>query len=91
MIAEVEAHASTSGMTAYSEHFEGGEAFRKNDFAFTIKLARSGKTLSVPADKTLLQVLEENGHHIRKSCREGNCGTCETKVISSLVEIAMSC
>jgi hypothetical protein len=44
MIAEVEAHASTSGMTAYSEHFEGGEVFRKNDFAFTIKLARSGKT-----------------------------------------------
>ena len=48
--------------------------------AFTIELRRSNQTLQVPADKSILEVLEANGHSIPFSCREGLCRTCETMV-----------
>ena len=86
MIEEVENLASECGAGVHSERFEGGQALRQDDFAFAVELAKSGRTLTVPADKTLLQVLEENGYHIRRSCKEGNCGTCETKVLSGRID-----
>jgi tetrachlorobenzoquinone reductase len=48
--------------------------------AFTVRLQRSGEELSVPADKSILQVLEEHGIDVPFSCREGLCGTCITGV-----------
>ena len=86
MIAEVENLAAEHGAAVYCERFEGGEALRQDDFAFSVDLVKSGRTLVVPGDKTLLQVLEENGYHIRRSCKEGNCGTCETKVLSGRID-----
>lgn len=49
--------------------------------AFTVTLARRGKSFVVPPDKTILEVLKENGVPVLSSCREGICGTCETAVI----------
>lgn len=49
--------------------------------ACTVRLARSGKTLEVPADKSILQVLIENGVMIDSSCMEGVCGLCATRVL----------
>jgi len=48
---------------------------------FTVRLARSGKTLEVPADKTILQVLLENAIVVDSSCMEGVCGLCATRVL----------
>ena len=42
----------------------------------------SGKRLQVPADKSLLQVLREAGIRVESSCRDGVCGTCETRVLA---------
>ena len=47
---------------------------------FEVELARSGKTLLVPADTSLLDVLKRNGIAIEHSCQEGVCGTCLTHV-----------
>ena len=47
---------------------------------FWIDLARSGASLHVPPDQSILEVLETNGHEVPFSCREGLCGTCETTV-----------
>ena len=47
---------------------------------FTVQLRRSGESLQVPADKSILEVLEAHGHKIPFSCREGLCRTCETTV-----------
>jgi ferredoxin-NADP reductase len=44
--------------------------------SFEVLLARSGEIFTVPAEKSLLDVLEERGHVIACSCREGICGTC---------------
>lgn len=49
--------------------------------AFEVKLARSGQKLVVPADASLLEVLNSNGVFVEHSCQEGICGTCVTRVL----------
>ena len=44
-------------------------------------LSRSGRTLEVPADKTIADVLCDTGVQVPTSCREGVCGTCVTRVV----------
>jgi ferredoxin-NADP reductase len=48
---------------------------------FRVELRRSGRTLPVPADRTLLQVIRDAIPDVPYSCEEGYCGTCETKVL----------
>lgn len=48
---------------------------------FQIKLKSSGKVLDVPADKTIVQVLRDNGIDVDTSCEEGYCGTCLTRYL----------
>jgi ferredoxin len=49
---------------------------------FTVELWRSGLTLDVPSDKTLLEVVESAGITVLSSCRTGTCGTCEVLVLA---------
>ncbi|WP_131746983.1 PDR/VanB family oxidoreductase [Frankia sp. Cppng1_Ct_nod] len=49
--------------------------------AFDVVLARSGRTVHVPASRSVLEVLEDAGMDVLSSCREGICGTCETAVV----------
>lgn len=56
------------------------------DRAFEVHCARSDVTLQVPADRGLLEVLEESGIEVMISCCEGTCGTCETPVIEGAVD-----
>ena len=49
--------------------------------AFTVELARSGRTVEVPVDRSILDVVEEAGATVVSSCAEGTCGTCETRVL----------
>ncbi|WP_372671159.1 PDR/VanB family oxidoreductase [Amycolatopsis kentuckyensis] len=51
---------------------------------FDVELARSGLTLTVPADRSILEVAEDAGVPVLSSCREGTCGTCETPVLGGL-------
>ncbi|MGW1087211.1 flavin reductase family protein [Streptomyces sp. NPDC002596] len=53
---------------------------------FEVELADSGQVLQVPADKSILDVMEEAGIEILSSCREGTCGTCETGVLSGTID-----
>jgi ferredoxin-NADP reductase len=48
--------------------------------SFWVDLKRSGTSLLVPPEQSILEVLEANGHEVPFSCREGLCGTCETAV-----------
>jgi len=49
---------------------------------FEVEFARSGITVTVPADRSILEMAEELGVDIDSSCQEGVCGTCETGVLS---------
>jgi ferredoxin-NADP reductase/uncharacterized iron-regulated membrane protein len=53
---------------------------------FELQLQRSGRTLHVPADRTALEVLEQNGIAVPSSCRQGLCGTCATPILSGTPE-----
>ena len=54
------------------------------DGEFDVQLARSGECLHVPADRSLLEVLEDAGYQIANSCRAGICGTCELVVADGI-------
>lgn len=51
---------------------------------FTLRLARSGSTLTVPPDVSVLDAVAEAGVPILASCRQGICGTCETGVVDGV-------
>ncbi|ODU07699.1 MAG: ferredoxin [Pseudonocardia sp. SCN 72-86] len=52
------------------------------DGPFVVELRRSGRTLTVPARGSLLSTLESAGVDVPQSCREGTCGSCETRVVA---------
>jgi ferredoxin-NADP reductase len=52
--------------------------------AFDVELALSGRTLTVPAEQSILETIEKAGIGVLSSCREGTCGTCETGVLSGV-------
>ncbi|MES2257098.1 MAG: PDR/VanB family oxidoreductase [Pseudomonadota bacterium] len=68
-------------------HFEYfGAAPRETgaDRAFEIRIASSGQCYTVPADRTVIDVLEEHGVQVPFSCEQGVCGTCVTRVLDGV-------
>jgi len=53
----------------------------EGDQPFDVVLARSGLTLHVPADKSILEVILAAGIKTPYVCREGWCGNCETALL----------
>jgi ferredoxin-NADP reductase len=54
--------------------------------SFEVELAVSGRTLTVPPGRSILEVVEEAGVQVLSSCQEGTCGTCETAVLAGEVD-----
>ncbi|MCK9913962.1 PDR/VanB family oxidoreductase [Microbacteriaceae bacterium K1510] len=54
--------------------------------AFEVVCERSGLTVTVPPEKSILDVLTEAGIELPRSCEQGICGTCEVRVISGDVD-----
>ena len=88
LLAAVEAQAATwpRPEDLHLERFTAKEveAPAGGERAFDVVLAQSGLTLHVPADRTVLEVLEEAGIDVMVSCCSGTCGTCETAVIEGI-------
>ncbi|WP_328403686.1 PDR/VanB family oxidoreductase [Streptomyces sp. NBC_00390] len=53
-----------------------------DDEAFEVECAASGLTLTVGADTSILQAAEDAGLKVDSSCRDGICGSCETRVLA---------
>jgi ferredoxin-NADP reductase len=53
---------------------------------FELVLARSGLTLTVPADRSVFDVVQDAGVSVLGSCHEGICGTCEQLVLDGDVD-----
>lgn len=56
------------------------------DETFEVEFQLSGVTLTIPRDRSILDVAEEAGLAAISSCREGTCGTCETPIIEGEAE-----
>lgn len=69
--------------TVHVEYFSAREE-AATDGGFTIKLARSGKSLPVPPGKTILDVLLDAGVDAQYGCMQGVCGGCETRVLAGI-------
>ena len=48
---------------------------------FVVDLARTGGSVTVETDVSILDALDRHGVNVLSSCREGTCGTCETTVL----------
>lgn len=51
------------------------------DGAFEVECRTSGLTLTVGADTSILEAAERAGLNVDSSCRDGICGSCETRVL----------
>ena len=60
---------------------------RAAETGFTVEFARSGRTGAVLEGQTLLQVAAENGVEIPSACRQGQCGTCKTRLLKGQVHM----
>ena len=65
----------------HREHFAAAVVDTTGDQPFQIRLQRSGTTLAVPVDKSVLQVLLDHGVDVDYSCEAGVCGSCVTRVL----------
>lgn len=81
---------ATAEWPAGHVHFEwfsaDSETLDGENEEFDIVLDSSGTRLTVPTDKTVLEVLRDNGIPIASVCSEGVCGTCETYVLSGEID-----
>ena len=81
--------AERQGFTDEARHlefFSVPELPEYENHDFTLKLARSGREILIPADKTATDVLAEKGVHIDVKCSDGICGVCKCGLVSGAVE-----
>lgn len=63
------------------EFFSAPTVDTSSDGAFQVCLARTGKTVTIPADRSVTQALADAGIDVPVSCEQGICGTCVTRVL----------
>jgi vanillate O-demethylase ferredoxin subunit len=71
--------------TVHQEWFAapaGDAAHAPSDGGFDVHLARSGHTVRVPPDRSILEVLSTQGIEVPFACEQGVCGSCETRVLA---------
>lgn len=74
------------------EHFQADPAANTGPSgSFEVELASSGVVLHVPADSSLVDVLQAHGCDIDTECREGICGTCIVEVLDGVPEHRDNC
>lgn len=55
--------------------------------AFTVTLAKSGRTFQMSHDETILAAAKRAGAVVPSSCSQGICGTCKTAVLEGSVDM----
>ncbi len=83
------AAAERAGFPEEARHFEYFSVPETPDYVnhgFMLKLARSGRIIEVPADRTAAEMLGENGIHVDVKCSDGICGVCKCGLVAGEVE-----
>ncbi|MBM7061043.1 oxidoreductase [Pseudomonas sp. UL073] len=82
--------AGTDNRPAEHAHFEWFSAAPQVaadlTTGFTLIARRSGITVNVSPEQSILEALESNGLCVPFSCREGLCSSCETRVLAGIPE-----
>ncbi|MYU13825.1 2Fe-2S iron-sulfur cluster binding domain-containing protein [Streptomyces sp. SID8361] len=75
------AQAAFPARRLYAERFRPAPRSFAPNTEFEAVCARSGRTVRVPEDESLLDVLTHAGYPVPSGCREGVCGSCELTVL----------
>ncbi len=85
----VMAAAQAAGLPEAALHLEYFSTPEVPDYVnhpFTLRLARSGRDLFVPAERNATDVLADAGVHVDVKCADGLCGVCRCGLVSGDVE-----
>jgi len=72
-------HFEDFGTSAHPEHEDGEKPF-------SVRLARSAKTITVPPGVSILEALRTAGLDVPSSCESGTCGTCRTGLLAGVAD-----
>ena len=74
--------------SVHFEHFKPPEQARKSvpDASFEVRLARTGITVPVLPDQSIVRAIELAGHRVPTSCLSGLCGSCKVNYLEGDVE-----
>jgi vanillate monooxygenase ferredoxin subunit len=82
-----EAVAKRPSLVLHLEYFTADAAtLNLAKGSFRVKLAKSGKTVLVHANQTIVEALRDAGINVETSCEQGVCGTCLTTVLAGRPE-----
>lgn len=70
----------------HMEYFSVPEQPEYENHPFTLKLAKSGREILVPPQKTATEALADSGIHVDVKCADGICGVCKCGLISGNAE-----
>ncbi|MEY9941710.1 putative metal-dependent hydrolase/ferredoxin-NADP reductase [Streptacidiphilus sp. MAP5-52] len=73
------------GVEARLERFHPAEDTAHGD-AVEVELRRTGATLTVPADRSVLSAVRDRLPDVAYSCEQGFCGTCKVQVLGGTPE-----
>lgn len=88
MSACAQASAHWPQETVHSEHFKAPEpkATDLPDGAFEVHLVKSGETIQVGPDQTIVRAIELTGRRVSTSCLSGLCGACKVEYVDGEVD-----
>jgi vanillate O-demethylase ferredoxin subunit len=84
MIDAARAAAEAAGIAPADIHVElfTAAAPVAGDAPFEVEVSSTGQVFTVPPGKTIVEVLEEGGVDVMYDCQRGDCGICQTTVLS---------
>ena len=86
MIDAVRAQCESAGIPGDHVHFElfTTPDAQEGDQPFEVEISGTGQVFTIPAGKTIVEVLEEAGVDIMYDCQRGDCGICQTDVLEGV-------
>ena len=84
--AEASGHWPTE--TVHCEHFKAPETKPLDlpDGSFEVHLIKSGATIQVDSDQTIVRAIELTGRRVPTSCLSGLCGACKVEYVAGEVD-----
>ncbi len=86
MIDAVKAEAAQQGWDSGRIHFElfSNDISGAENAAFDVEIHSTGQVIHVPADKSIIEALEDAGLDPLYDCQRGDCGICQCDVIEGI-------
>lgn len=82
LLSAIQREALDAGVASEQLRFEQFSATKKNsDTPMTVELAKSGFSIEVEAEQTVLDAILESGVELAHSCRSGACKSCSVRVL----------